>query len=277
MTTTPSGPGLSRKQWQESTHFHPLSEAEVLEMVTETVSRFKGARRPYVLLDLDSTLYEVGPRTLKIIQDWIPHYSSKLPIELKAALENMIPDQVGYSLKDTLSNLGFPVVTRELETISSDLKSFWWDRFFSSDYLSQDRPYPGAVDYANHLYDLGAHLCYLTGRSERRMRKGTEANLIRDGFPFGSEGTQLLMRQEDSWSDALHKSHQASQLCKEGFLVASFENEPVNLVTLAKLVPHAAHIFVDTVCSDHAAEPGKNLYAIKGFSSFKSPSPAQPH
>jgi hypothetical protein len=272
MSTTPPGTFFSRKEWQESTHFHPLSEGEVLSMVAETIGRFKSSLRPVILLDLDSTLYEVGPRTLRIIQEWLPTYSNKLPLDLKIALENLAPGQVGYSLKDTFANLGFPVATRELETISADLKTFWWDRFFSSDYLLHDRPYPGAVEYANHLYDLGAELCYLTGRSELRMRKGTETNLLRDGFPFQIEGTQLLMRQQDDWSDERHKSHQVAKLAQKGFPIASFENEPVNLVTLSKLIPHAAHIFVDTVCSDHGAEPGKNLYAIKGFSSFQPPS-----
>jgi len=271
MSNNTSGVIFSRKQWQESTHFHPLSEGEVLSLVTETISRFKSAQRPLVLLDLDSTLYEVGPRTLRIIQEWIPTYSNRLPLEIKMALENLVPSQVGYSLKDTFANLGFPVATRELETILTDLKVFWWDRFFSSDYLSHDRPYPGAVEYANHLYDLGAELCYLTGRSELRMRKGTETNLLRDGFPFGMQGTELLMRQEEDWSDEQHKAHQAAKLITRGFPIASFENEPVNLVTLSKLIPQAAHIFVDTVCSDQAAEPGKNLYAIKGFSSFQTP------
>lgn len=271
MNNHPSGTGVSRKEWQKLTHFHPLSESEVLSMVAASVSRFKGTERPIVLLDLDSTLYEVAPRTLQIIQEWLPTYSHHIPLELKMALENLVPEKVGYSLKDTLANLGFPVVTREMETLSSHLKAFWWDRFFSSDYLLYDRPYPGAVDYANHLYDIGADLCYLTGRSELRMRKGTEANLLRDGFPFGTEGTKLLMRQEEEWTDAAHKSHQVTQLAGKGVCVASFENEPVNLVTLAKLVPQAAHIYVDTVCSDHAAEPGKNLYTIKGFSAFKAP------
>ncbi|MFM8269769.1 MAG: HAD family acid phosphatase, partial [Pseudomonadota bacterium] len=233
MTNNHSGASLSRKQWQESTHFHPLSDREVLELVSEKISRFKSIQRPLVLLDLDSTLYEVGPRTLKIIQEWIPTYSNRLPVELKSALENLVPEQVGYSLKDTFANLGFPVVTQELEILTADLKTFWWDRFFSSEYLSHDRPYAGAVNYANHLYDLGAELCYLTGRSERLMRKGTETNLIRDGFPFESKGTQLLMRQKDDWSDAHHKAHQVTALSGKGFFVASFENEPVNLVTLA--------------------------------------------
>ncbi|NBT59506.1 hypothetical protein EBT16_12050, partial [bacterium] len=108
---------FSRKEWQKNTQFHPLSESEVLRLVGEAVGQFKGLERPLVLLDLDSTLYEVGPRTLQIIQEWIPTYSHKLPFELRMALETLPPEKVGYSLKDTLSNLGFPVVTEAMESL----------------------------------------------------------------------------------------------------------------------------------------------------------------
>lgn len=263
---------FSRKEWQKVSHFHPVAENDVLKLIADRVTQFNRTGKPLVLLDLDSTLYEVGPRTLMILKDWLSH-SPALPVDLKTALENLTPGQIGYSIRDTLSNLGFPVVTKELENIATQIKSFWWDRFFSSDYLPHDRPYLGAVEYANHLHNLGADLCYLTGRDEKRMRKGTEKNLIRDGFPFSGDKMRLLMRQEADWSDAHHKSHQVNQLKSKGSLIASFENEPVNLVTLAKLVPHAAHIFVDTVCSETGAEPGKDLYCIRGFSSFGSGHP----
>jgi hypothetical protein len=195
--------------------------------------------------------------------------SPDIPKPLKSALEELKANQIGYSIKDTLSNLGFPVISNELESIAAQIKNFWWDRFFSSDYLPHDKPYPGAVEYANHLHQLGAEICYLTGRDETRMRVGTEINLIRDGFPFSKKHTRLLMRQKPDWSDAEHKSHQASQLASAGPLIASFENEPVNLVALSKLLPQSTHIFVDTVCSESKTEPGKNLYAIQGFSTFK--------
>lgn len=270
MSTPPTPGAFSRKQWRENSHFYPYSEKEVLELIARRVQQFKGTQRPLVLLDLDSTLYDVSHRTIAIVQHWL-ETSPAIPGELAQALKTLTSSQMGYSVKDTLANLGFPVVTQELEAIASALKSYWWDRFFSSDYMPHDLPYAGAVEYANHLYDLGAELCYLTGREEKRMRKGTETNLVRDGFPFGSSDIRLVMRQGLDLSDAAHKAQQAKQLAQQGFLVASFENEPVNLVTLSKLLPQAAHIFVDTVCSDSEAEAGKNLFCIQGFSSFVPP------
>lgn len=258
---------FSRKEWIEQTHFHALSDQEVLQRVSQKIQAFKGERRPLILLDLDSTLYEVAPRTLRIIQEWLVN-SPEIPQALKESLEKLVPAQLGYSIQDTFTSLGFPLITQEIKKIATDLKAFWWDRFFTSSYLTHDHPYPGAVEYANHLYDLGANLCYLTARDETRMRQGTENNLRRDGFPFDSDGISLLMRTDSESTDSSHKANRASDIASQGFLIASFENEPVNLVTLANLLPHADHIFVDTVCSDAPAPAGKNLFRIKGFSSF---------
>ena len=263
---------FTRKEWIENSHFHNLSDSQVLQRVADKIKEFRGERRPLVLLDLDSTLYEVAPRTLHIIQEWLSNAPS-LPSPLQERLEALHPKELGYSIHDTFQALGFPVVTQEIKKIATDLKAFWWDRFFTSEYLTHDKPYPGTVEYANHLYDLGANLCYLTARDEKKMRPGTEQNLRRDGFPFDDAGITLLMRQEASSSDAHHKAQQVSQFAGNGFLIASFENEPVNLVTLAQLLPHADHIFVETVCSDSPAPPGKNLFRIKGFSSFRNPTP----
>jgi len=259
----------SRKEWIEKSHFHSLSDDQVLQRVSEKIREFKGERRPLVLLDLDSTLYEVAPRTLTIIQEWLTTHP-RIPSILKEKLEMMSVLQLGYSIQDTFNNLGFPLITQEMNRIATDLKAFWWDRFFSSSYLIHDHPYPGSVEYANHLYDLGANLCYLTARDERKMRAGTENNLRRDGFPFDDTGITLLMRKDSTSSDAEHKAQQVSKFASNGFLVASFENEPANLVTLAHLLPHADHIFVETVCSEAPAPAGKNLFRIKGFSSFGS-------
>ena len=268
MTQPTSSALFVRQEWQSLSQFHPHSEEEVLKLIAHKIVLARETTKPLVLLDLDSTLYEVGPRTLAIIHEWLSN-SPKIPSELKTALGNLSADQIGYSIKDTFSNVGFPVVTQELESVSSALKAFWWDRFFSSDYLSYDRPYPGAVEYTNHLYDLGADICYLTGRDEKRMRKGTLHNLERDGFPIVDKGTQLIMRQIAEWSDAKHKTQAALNLDNQGRLIASLENEPVNLIALAKLLPNTVHVFVDTVCSDSGAEPGKNLYRIKGFSAHR--------
>jgi hypothetical protein len=144
-------------------------------------------------------------------------------------------------------------------------KKFWASRFFTSRYLPYDTAYPGAAEFAQHLYEQNATLVYLTGRDEPGMGDGTRANLIRDGFPWEVPRTHLLMKAESRIPDIDHKRGAADYLKKHGELIASFENEPPNLVALYEKFPEAMHIFVDTVCSDHAALPGKGFYRIRGF------------
>ncbi len=68
---------LTRDQWIAACHFHDLSEREVLREIGRRVgnARDRAAEghhlaHPLVLLDLDSTLYEVGPRTHQILLEW---------------------------------------------------------------------------------------------------------------------------------------------------------------------------------------------------------------
>jgi hypothetical protein len=48
-------------------------------------------------------------------------------------------------------------------------------------------------------------------------------------------------------------------------VVASFENEPANLLAMQEVLPDAMHVFMATVCSDRPALPGRDLYRIRSF------------
>ncbi len=239
-----------------------VEEKIVEEIVAQKVRETK--EKPILLLDLDSTLYEVQPRTHAIIQDWIraggPHSHQVRPV-----LENLPLKQVGYSLKDTFKNVGLSLEEASLVSAWEDLKAFWWERFFANTYLHHDKPYAGAVDYVKRLHALGAHLVYLTGRDAPRMGIGTKKNLIRDGFPIDQERTHLLLKPNGEKEDVIHKQDVIHYIRANGNLVASFENEPLNFVALQELFPQALHIFVETVYSDTPARPAKDAYRIKGF------------
>ncbi len=146
------------------------------------------------------------------------------------------------------------------------MRSFWTDRFFTSSYLVHDRPYLGAVKFVQDIYNLGAKVVYLTGRDEPNMGEGTRANLVRDGFPWNVERTQLLMKPEAYMDDLEFKRQAAILVNSQGALIASFENEPPNVAALHELLPDVMHVFVDTVCSEQLARPRKGLYRIPGFS-----------
>jgi hypothetical protein len=269
--------GLIRQDWMSASHFHELTEAQVLAEVAARVEKVKaqavaqgGSRRdahPLVLLDLDSTLYEVGPRTYQILREWAQTAASQGFGTVRDAVFKAEPWHVGYSVRDTLRALGVDADSREVAPALAAIKEFWAKRFFTSEYLKHDHAYPGAAAFTRKLHDLGAEIVYLTGRDEPGMGDGTRAMLMRDGFPWEKERTHLLLKKAAHLPDLSHKTEAAEYVRAHGTLIASFENEPPNLVALSEIFPDAMHVFVDTVCSDHPALPGKNLYRIKGFSS----------
>ena len=254
---------FTRQDWISACEFHPLNEKEIFAEIDRRLSKHKNA---LVLLDLDSTLYEVGPRTYAILKEWQESSAAAAFPEVRTALDSLKHDHIGYSIRDTFKLLGIDVESPKHVEAFDSAKSFWGKRFFSNDYLKNDRPYPGAVEFAKQVYQAGATLIYLTGRDEPNMGLGTRQNLLRDGFPWEAERTHLLLKKSPSIDDLSHKRDAADYIRRHGTLIASFENEPKNLVALFEIFPDAMHIFVDTIFSDHAAAAGKGLYRIRGFS-----------
>ncbi len=255
---------LIRHHWVKASRFHDLSESQVFDEIRK---RARGAKRPVVLFDLDSTLYEVGPRTHRILQEWCESPEAQANPVFKAALGSLRQDQVGYSLKDTLRDLGLDPESADARHFLAHAKPFWAERFFSSAYLKWDRAYPGAPEFARELWDMGLEVVYLTGRDEPGMGDGTRDNLVRDGFPWDCERTHLYLKPNSSMPDMDHKVESGRKIARLGELVASFENEPANIMALGGVFPNAMHIFIETVFSDHEAAPGEGLYRIRGFSS----------
>ncbi len=255
-----------RSEWKKNCVFQPLNEAELFQLIEQKMSLAKD-EKPVLLLDLDSTLYEVAPRTHAIILDWTKtaHPFSKEIVQKLSQIEHT---RVGYSLRDTFENMGLDLNQPDVIKAWEDLKTFWTARFFTNEYLSYDKPYPGAVHFAQKAHDLGVFLVYLTGREETPMIAGTIKNLERDGFPWNTGRTSLLMRPSHIASDLEHKTLAIEKVKQTGTLVASFENEPQNLVALFKAFPEGLHVLMDTVSSDHPAEAVEGLYLIKGFTHY---------
>lgn len=255
---------LSRKQWSLACQFHERNTAQILDEISTRVSAgIQTQTRPIVIFDLDSTLYEVGPRTFRIMQDWAESDQSGPHSELKSRVQALSESQVRYSVPETLEE-ALSGAIQKLEGVQS-IQSFWFERFFTDDYLAFDRLYPGAAEFVLKVFQTGADVVYLTGRDEPGMGRGTVQNLIRDGLPWNSERTHLLMKPRFAIPDLEFKLQASSDFCRSGALVASFENEPPNIAGLYRLFPEAMHVFVDTVCGNHGAIPYRGLYRIEDW------------
>ncbi|MFZ9595890.1 MAG: HAD family hydrolase [Bdellovibrionia bacterium] len=259
---------LSRQAWIDATEFYALPSQEVLKQVTDRVSE---RENPLVLLDLDSTLYEVRPRTYFILKEWAQTEAAKNHPEVCALILSMGPHQIGYSIEDTFENLGLgspgQIPSSRMDSLL-EVQRFWKSRFFHSDYLSYDFAYDGAAEFVRGLHERGASIVYLTGRDEPQMGNGTRSNLIRDGFPWSLPKVSLMMKPHFKVGDLEFKQNALRFLELQGHLIASFENEPLNLLSIQKAFPSAMHVFMDTLCSDHPAPVGRGIYRITGFVDF---------
>ncbi len=257
-----------RDEWKNKSTFHPHSEEQIFSEVSKQISTHS-SKNPVLLLDLDSTLYEVAPRTHAIINTWL-NQTKVASDTLLDKLRKLKTTEIGYSLLDTFKNIGLVLNEKSDKEAFSELKDFWWSKFFTNEYLHHDKAYTGANAFAKKAHDAGAYIVYLTGREESPMIEGTIKNLIRDSFPWDTGRTSLLMRQSATQTDLEHKALASEKIRQTGKLIASFENEPQNIVALYKSFPDGMHVFMDTVCSDHPAEALHGLYKIKDFSSFKA-------
>ncbi len=266
-------PGMSLKvsplDWIRSCEFHPLSNVQVLNEVHERIrtERTKSSVPPVLLLDLDSTLYEVGSRSYQILREWLASSESAEFPKVRARIERMTRAELGYSLLDTFNHLGLSVMDSEVEAALKASMKFWGRRFFTDDYLAYDEVYPGAPAFVQKAYDLGAEIIYLTGRDEPGMGRGTRSRLLKDQFPFDVDRTQLILKKSFELDDLDHKAKASDYVKTRGNLVASFENEPPNLISFSEIFPEAMHVFVDTVYSDRHAVPKSGLYRITGYES----------
>lgn len=253
----------ARQAWIDASQFHDLHDHHVFDEIFRRIRETGNSAQ--VILDLDSTLYEVGPRTLQIIQEWSASPEANAFSFVKEKLKDIQLQHVGYSLKDTFSTLGINLSAGEAHAAFQLLKPFWSKRFFSDDYLRYDQPYPGAAEFVQELDRMQAKIVYLTGRDEMGMGRGTREILKRDGFPVDPKRVDYFLKQRTDTDDHVHKLNAGHAIQKQGKVIASFENEPKNLVALHGILPDAMHVFVDTFASDHPAEPRQGLYRIKGF------------
>jgi hypothetical protein len=253
-----------RKDWIDQTVFYPHSSQEVLkEVLTRTQSVLDQKKLPIIVFDLDSTLFHVSPRSYEILKEWAQSTSISI-------LPNLSVDDMGYSIEDVWTKKGLSIESGESFKYLKEAKNFWRQRFFSNEYIHHDLPHEGAVEFVNTLYQMGAKIVYLTGRDVPLMAFGTVDHLRRCGFPVEVERTRLILKPKRHIDDLVFKTDVCQMVREWGEVVASFENEPKNLVAMQEaLGPKTMHIFFESVSSDHAAPAAKEVYKIKDFQ-FKS-------
>ena len=226
-------------RWNSSakTSLQTLVLEEVIRRVGEATLR-RPVPQPVVTFDLDSTLFDNRPRQLAILSDFAKAKG------LTGADELDFTDIDGWRVVDYVSRLG-GVAGREAE-LKNEFKTFWRDRFFTSEYCLFDHPLPGAGAFAMEVEQTGAKIVYLTGRHEA-MRHGTAKSLQAGSFPEGF----LLMKPTFEMTDTQWKEIAIPQIRGMGEVVACFDNETTHVNRLFAAFPNA---YVIWLCTDHSPE-----------------------
>jgi hypothetical protein len=262
---------------------HPWLNLKFLEAssVTAILERLRAeirqVRRPAVVLDLDSTLFCVNPRSRSIFAAFLREHES--PENLWQRVHHHWNEgHHVYSIRETIEN-----VMRDLGEVESLPRSYevwkrfepyWMEHFFSSRHMDQDRPYNGALDFVRSLFQTGAELIYLTGRDRLSSSEGTLRTLKAHGFPQG-ENTRLILKPggRDSMSDELFKQRASELIAQQYDVLLSIDNEPENLLPMAKYFPRAQIVWMLTVMSKRVPDAeklkrylaGRPLYSLKNF------------
>ena len=222
----------------------------------------KQGKKSLAVFDLDSTLFDVGPRLEKILAEFgqDPQNQKLFPDQMKH-FKNLQIHRRDWGVKDSLIRAGLDQHHPEFHEA---LRLFWKKTFFSNEYLKYDRPYAGAVEYVQALTAHGAEIAYLTGRDVERMGQGSEAILKKWNFPL-SETAELILKPHRSMEDAKFKKDWFHQLPKGKYeKIWFFENEPVNIRLIQDSDLNIEMIFFDSTHSGLAQVP-ENIPAIMHF------------
>lgn len=192
--------------------------------LSEVIEIANSIDNPVVILDLDDTLFYSSSRTMTIFKELSeePNFKQNYPLEIDT-IRNIKFEEIEYSIRDTLVNAGI-----ENSSLIDKAEDFWKQRFFTNEYVKDDMPIEGSIEYVNLLLENSIKVIYLTGRDDS-MRSGTIDSLRKSGFPIDGTNAILITKKKFNTSDIVYKKKAFSEIDKMGNVIAFFENEPKNL------------------------------------------------
>ena len=238
-----------------------MNQQIILDKVIENCAKeIKQNAHPLVVFDLDSTLFDNGPRIHQILVEFC--CERKLEKSLNILL-NMNKTGLPYGMTQIFDQILLP---EELE-FRKEAMSYWFERFFSDAYQEHDVPVEGAVNYVKLIHQVGATVVYLSGRDSPGMLVGCSASLRTHNFPIGVTSTTLVLKPEFETLDLDFKLEAVDYIDRLGKVVATFDNEPGNCNMFLNKWPHAHHIWIDTNHHEDAPKLNQKVSVIQDFCS----------
>ena len=225
-------------------------------VLSRTLESARAQEGGVVVFDLDSTLLDNRPRQALILRE----FGAARGV---APLIGARPEHwESWDIKHAMHNAGLS--HDEVERWAEDAKTWWRDRFFTSEYCEIDEPIPGALEFVAAIARTGATIVYCTGRHEA-MRSGTVACFTRLGFPVPGPSVQLLMKPTFEQPDDDWKAAAYARLRALGTVVAAFDNEPTHVNGYHGAFPDALCVHLATDDSGRPVPLSPNIPSIQNF------------
>ena len=239
-----------------------MNSKEVLTSILERVKATRSAgRRPVVVLDLDATLFDNGPRSWVILSEFAEEAQNDV---LKVALNGYRKDSLLTFSKICLPRWAFRMKN------SSRVHLSFGSSGFTDAYQAHDIPMAGAPKFVNELYNEGATVVYLSGRDSPGMLVGCSASLREHGFPVGLTNTAVVLKPDFETPDAAFKEDACRFMAELGEVVSTIDNEPGNVNLFHRQFPDAINVLIHTNAAPGAPEPSEGLSHIDDFASWAS-------
>ncbi|MBP7844933.1 MAG: HAD family hydrolase [Proteobacteria bacterium] len=256
-----------KNEWVNKSLAMDTSSESILNNLKEKLlDEVKASRVPAVLLDLDSTLLCVNSRSRSIFSAYLRTLDKVPDLWWKVFFYWNIQHHT-YSIRETIENvmkdLGTEDALQKSYFLWKDFESFWMEHFFSSRFMDQDEAYEGAVQWVREIKKLGLQIVYLSGRDRISSMHGTLNRLQVLGFPMG-EGTRVFLKPgtRDSMTDLEFKIKASELLSHQYRVLLSIDNEPENLIPMAKYFPEADIVWKLTVMSWRIPEDKKMKFSL---------------
>ena len=210
-----------------------------------------------LVFDLDSTVFDNRPRQARIVRE----YGAAKGL---ASLMSCQPFHFtsGWDLK--AAAIGAGMSSAEAESHYAELKKFWVERFFTSEYCRDDIEIVGAPRYLVACTLTQAQVVYCTGRHEA-MREGTIAALAKCGMPLPGGSVKLLMKPKLRDDDDSYKRVAHALIGELGSVIAAFDNEPTHINDYASQFPHAILVHLATDHSGREVRVDPRVVSIPHF------------
>ncbi|MBT4762275.1 MAG: hypothetical protein HOO06_11295 [Bdellovibrionaceae bacterium] len=227
---------------------------ELFQLISKTAPK-----DTLVVLDLDSTLFNVGARTQALAVDFANNSSNqfKFPEECEL-LKNIQVNARHWGIAEPIAELK---IRSEILFFDAVI-THWQKYFFSNKFLKHDILSKGSQNFISSLLNRGNTIHYLTGRDTVRMGEGTVESLKLNKLPLDSTH-KLFMKPIKGINDVEHKREQIKEFAKSFSNIWMIDNEPTILLDLEKTCPDVNLVFMNTVHSKKAESP-LHMYTLDG-------------